>query len=60
MAVAEWAKLKDGDSIALERALAAYDMFVLHDRDGDFEDVHTRIRYGKHKLLISADRITSR
>lgn len=39
MAVEEWAKLKDSDSVSLERALAAYDMFVLHDRDGDFDDV---------------------
>ena len=39
MAVKEWLKLMDARSTSLERALAAYDMFVLHDRDGDFDDV---------------------
>ncbi|KAA6409060.1 MAG: hypothetical protein FRX48_07404 [Lasallia pustulata] len=43
MAVEEWAKLKDSDSVSLERALAAYDMFVLHDRDGDFDDTTSRL-----------------
>lgn len=60
MAIEEWAKLKDGASISLERALAAYDMFVLHDRNGDFEDVHPHIRFGKHKTLTNVDRVTSR
>ncbi len=39
MAIKEWVKLKDGDVVPLERALAAFDMFVLHERDGDFQDV---------------------
>ncbi len=39
MAIGEWAKLKDGQSAPLERALAAYDMLVLHDREGDFDEV---------------------
>ncbi|KAF6219304.1 hypothetical protein HO133_005129 [Letharia lupina] len=43
MAVREWAKLNDGDVVPLERALAAFDMFVLHERDGDFHDVATRL-----------------
>lgn len=42
MAVREWAKLNDGDVVPLERALAAFDMFVLHERDGDFHDVCTQ------------------
>ena len=41
MAIREWAKLNDGDLVPLERALAAFDMFVLHERDGDFDDVCT-------------------
>ena len=41
MAIREWAKLNDGDVVPLERGLAAFDMFVLHDRDGDFHDVRT-------------------
>ena len=39
IAIKEWAKLKDRQDVSLERALAAYDMFVLHDREGDFNDV---------------------
>lgn len=39
MAIREWAKLNDGDVVPLERALTAFDMFVLHERDGDFHDV---------------------
>lgn len=39
MAVEEWMKLKDGSPVPLERALAAFDMFVLHNREGDFDDV---------------------
>ena len=41
MAIREWARLNDGDVVSLERALAAFDMFVLHERDGDFHDVCT-------------------
>ena len=39
MAIQEWAKLREGHSVPLERALAAYDMLVLHDREGDFDGV---------------------
>lgn len=39
MAIEEWVKLKDGQSVPLERALAAFDMLVLHEREGDFDDV---------------------
>ena len=39
MAVKEWSKLKDREQILLERALGAFDMFVLHDREGDFDEV---------------------
>lgn len=39
MAIEEWVKLKDGHPIPLERALAAFDMFVLHDREGDIDEV---------------------
>ena len=41
MAIKEWVKLNEGDVVPLERALAAFDMFVLHERDGDFHDVRT-------------------
>lgn len=42
MGIREWARLNDGDVVPLERALAAFDMFVLHERDGDFHDVCTQ------------------
>ncbi|KAL8705547.1 MAG: hypothetical protein Q9201_001364 [Fulgogasparrea decipioides] len=41
MAIEEWVKLRDGQSVSLERALAAFDQFVLHGREGDFDEVST-------------------
>lgn len=41
MAIKEWVKLKDGQSVPLERALASFDQFVLHEREGDIEEVST-------------------
>ncbi|KAL8711119.1 MAG: hypothetical protein Q9220_004500 [cf. Caloplaca sp. 1 TL-2023] len=37
-AVDVWFKLKDGGPVSLEKALAAFDHFVLQDRVGDFEE----------------------
>jgi len=39
MAIKEWVRLKDGETVSLERALVAFDMFVLHGRQGDFDEV---------------------
>ncbi|KAL8944823.1 MAG: hypothetical protein Q9216_000245 [Gyalolechia sp. 2 TL-2023] len=39
MAIQEWVRLMDGQPVPLERALAAFDQFVLHDRKGDLEEV---------------------
>lgn len=39
MAVEEWMKLKDGSPVPLERALAAFDMFVLDNSEGGVDDV---------------------
>ena len=39
MAVQEWTKLRNGEQVPFERALAAFDMFVLHERKGDFNEV---------------------
>ncbi len=41
MAVHEWVKIRDSETVPLERALAAFDMFVLHERKGDLFDVCT-------------------
>ena len=38
-ALKEWSKFQKGIPTTLERALAAYDMFILHDREGDFDFV---------------------
>ncbi len=42
MAIREWLKLKDGALVSLERALVAFDMFVLHGRKGDFNEVRVQ------------------
>lgn len=43
MAIEEWAKLRDGHEVPLERALAAFDMFILREGEGDFDDVRQQI-----------------
>ena len=42
MAIKEWSKLIDTQEITLENALVAFDMFVLHDRTGDFDEVRRK------------------
>ena len=39
MAIKEWVKLNNDQGTSLERALAAFDMFVLEKRKGDFIEV---------------------
>lgn len=38
-AIKEWRKVLDGESVNLERALGAFDLFILHDRNGDLNEV---------------------
>ncbi|KAI6709260.1 hypothetical protein JHW43_008207 [Diplocarpon mali] len=38
-ALAEWHKVASGDDVALERALGAFDLFILHDQRGDFLEI---------------------
>lgn len=45
MAIQEWSKAQECGNESLERSLAAFDMFVLHDRMGDFEEVCINICY---------------
>lgn len=49
MAIEEWAKLQDGQEVPLERALAAFDMFILREGVGDFDDVcwHRLMAFGR-------------
>ena len=42
MAIQEWSDLAEGKEVSLERALGAYDMFVLRGREGDFDEVCRR------------------
>lgn len=39
MAIEEWTRIRDGQPVSFERALVAFDHFVLHDREGDFDEV---------------------
>ena len=39
MAIQEWSALRDGGLMPLERALTCFDMFILGDREGDFDYV---------------------
>ena len=41
MAVEEWAKLRDGQHVLLEKALEAFDMFVADDSEGDLDGVNS-------------------
>ncbi|KAE8449928.1 hypothetical protein EG329_007067 [Mollisiaceae sp. DMI_Dod_QoI] len=50
-ALAEWRKVLYGESVSLERALGAFDLFILHDQYGDlmeisdlFDDLVRRLR----------------
>ncbi|KAK2628890.1 hypothetical protein QTJ16_001993 [Diplocarpon rosae] len=38
-ALAEWHKVASGENVALERALGAFDLFILHDQRGDFLEI---------------------
>ena len=39
LALRIWRKLQEGGDVSLEKSLAAYDMFVLEDRAGDWDSV---------------------
>jgi hypothetical protein len=54
MAIEEWSKLRgDPYGTTLERSLVAFDMFVLRDRMGDFEEV------GCHRLSSGPPLLTT-
>ena len=52
MAIKEWLRIHHGKEQSLERALGAFDMFILHDRQGDFDEV-SHIR-SLHDVAYSA------
>lgn len=39
VALQEWVKVRDGQEVPLERALAAFDLFVIQDYEEGFESV---------------------
>lgn len=39
MALQEWVKLSKGEDVPLERALVGFDLFVLHSRTGDCDEI---------------------
>lgn len=51
MAVDEWANIEQDSSVNLERALTAFDMFVLSDRAEDFDYVSQK----KHRHTSSGN-----
>lgn len=50
-AVREWAKVRDGQDVSLERALAAFDLFVLQDEKEGFDEVRSNLK--KHGYVVS-------
>jgi F-box protein 21 len=47
MAIEEWSRLRNMEEVSLERALSAFDMFVLGDKQGDFDEVWPILSYYK-------------
>ena len=52
-AVEEWSRLHRGDEVSLERALAAFDMFVLQHGQGDFDEVCQNVSLIKKEALLT-------
>lgn len=40
-AIRVWAQVRDGQNVSLERALAAFDLFVLQDEEEDIDRVRS-------------------
>jgi len=53
LAIAEWAKLRTGEIVSLERALGAFDLFIPKDGDGGLNDVGWISRLIHAALLIA-------
>ncbi|KAL8849466.1 MAG: hypothetical protein Q9221_005548 [Calogaya cf. arnoldii] len=57
-AIKEWVKLREGQPVSLERALGAFDQFVLHDRDGDLEETSTRLDHVAESIRLQNPEIS--
>jgi F-box protein 21 len=52
MALAEWSKVATGEKVPLERALGAFDLFVLHDQHGDLLEVCDQVGSMERTLIL--------
>ncbi|EYE96325.1 YccV-like-domain-containing protein [Aspergillus ruber CBS 135680] len=43
LAIAEWAKIRTGEILSLERALGAFDLFIPNDGGGSLDDITTKL-----------------
>ena len=59
LAIAEWAKVRTGEIVSLERALGAFDLFIPKDGDGSPDDVCWISRL-MHAVLLIAIQITTK
>lgn len=59
LAIAEWAKVRAGEIVSLERALGAFDLFIPKDGDGSLDDVCWISRL-MHAVLLIAIQITTK
>ncbi|CAL8577897.1 hypothetical protein XPA_003709 [Xanthoria parietina] len=57
-AIEEWIKLREGQPVSLEQALAAFDQFVLHDRDGDLEETCASLDYVAESIRLQNPEIS--
>lgn len=51
-ALREWHRLARGETVSLEKALGAFDLFVLHDQHGDLLEVKNSA------LLVKRSKLT--
>lgn len=52
-AVQVWSKISKGQDVPLEKALAAFDMFISEDNEGDFDAVCSDADVAVASVLIS-------
>ena len=60
MAIQEWAKVRNLADVSLERAIGAFDSFIVQDRSGDFNEVRNTSVGGQNYLRNLDIRTTRR
>ena len=43
MAIQQWMQLSKGEHVPLEKALASFDMFILHNKRGDLDEISSKL-----------------